>query len=256
MANFRQTISKPVKTKIVEVRPAPPGTGIVINGIPGSVENVAHCEWRVDYRLGKRMAYLVEHPLASLKIMGIHDAIVEGIEKNWDFTRPEHRAAYARGLNPAAVVGPPDGTPSGGLIEEIEKVGIAKSDVKYDETSIVTEIIHETPAGKIWLSPAPRGFGLKIKIHFDKGSLEGIVDPYQGLISDDQKNKVTKATTPFLVGFSEEGKVHALADVIGDIGGTGRIDNAVIEFWPRGFYHSVTIGAAKKARIVKAGDTL
>lgn len=60
-------------------------------------------------------------PSLFLRMCGVHDASVEGIEEKWEFARPQHRAAYALMLSPSTVLGSPDGTISGGLMESVSE---------------------------------------------------------------------------------------------------------------------------------------
>lgn len=103
---YRQTVKDVVKTDILEVRPTK-GTGITFNNIPVSLAHVVHNLFRVDMAANGHRAYICEHPLASLKMYGVHDIEVVGIRKKWDFARPEDRSAYSLGLKPNAVLGPP-----------------------------------------------------------------------------------------------------------------------------------------------------
>lgn len=249
---FRQTVRKPVKGLAVKVLPTD-GTGVMINGIPVSVKKVVHNLFRVDIQFDNNRAYICEHPLASLKINGIHDAAVFGIRRVWDFARPEDRSAFILGLGPEAVVGPPDGSISGGLVEAIEKVGIKKLDKVKKEITVRKKVEIVNSHGKLIIEPASVGTGLCI--HLRLGSLdplEAVLDPFKGL-KPEIRVKVAKARTPFLIGFCEESAYHTLGDLIGDIAGTCGIDDAYIKAKVLGSIHMLTIPSCYKAEICEAG---
>jgi hypothetical protein len=246
-------VRKPVKGSVVKVFPAY-GNGITINGIPVSIEKIIHNLFRIDMQYGDRYAYICEHPLASLKMHGIHDAAILGIRKRWDFARPEDRSAYVLGLGPDAVVGPPDGTISGGLVEAIEKVGVKNTDIRKEETTVEEKVEVSSPHGKILIEPAKIGEGLNIRLKLGPlDPIEAILDPYEGL-EPRLRSKVAKSVTPFLVGFTEDSAFHTLGDLIGDIAGSGGIDNAYVRAEVFGSIHMLTINACKKARICKAEE--
>jgi len=250
---FRRTVRKPVKGLVVKALPMY-GTGITINGIPVSIERIIHNLFRIDIQSNNRRAYICEHPLASLKMHGIHDAAIFGIRKKWDFARPEDRSAYVLGLGPDAVVGPPDGAISGGLVEAIEKVGVKNMDIPKEETTVEEEVEVINPHGKIIIEPAEIGTGLHIQLKLGPlDPIETVLDPYKGL-EPRLRSKVANALTPFLVGFTEDSAFHTLGDLIGDIAGAGGIDNAYVRAEVFGSIHMLTINACRKARICKAEE--
>jgi len=248
------TVSKPVRGSVVEVLPASPGTGLVLNGIPVKVENVIHHEFRVDLRSGENYAFIVEHPLGSVRLFAIRDALIRGIREKWDFTRPEDRYAYSIGLGPDSVVGPPDGSISGGLVEAITKVGVKIQDVDIPEYTVARHVEYKTSdGGYIKIDPAPAGYGVDIRLRLHGiGPIEAHLDLKEGLKPRELILKVGRSTTPFLQGPNEEALHHALGDLLGDITGTGGLDDVYIDANLTYFYHLLTIGIVKKAEIVEA----
>jgi len=250
---YRQTVKYIVKTDILEVRPAK-GTGITLNNIPVSPAHVVHNLFRVDMAANGYRAYICEHPLASLKICGVHDAEVVGIRKEWDFARPEDRSAYSLGLKPNAVLGPPTGRISGGLVEAIEKVGIKRSGIVKEETTVAKKVEFSNPHGKIIIEPAPVGTGLQIYLKFGQfDPIETVLGVYSGL-EPKLRRKVAGAITPFLKGLTEETAYHTLGDLIGDIAGTGGVDNGYVKVEVWGSIHTLTITACKKAGVTRAKE--
>jgi UDP-3-O-acyl-N-acetylglucosamine deacetylase len=247
----RQTVSGVAHGYVVKVMPAKPGTGIVINMIPAQVEYVVHHDNRVVLRRDGSYACVVEHPIASLKIMGVHDAIIEGTRSTWDFSSPTCRYAYALGLAPSVLVGCPDGTISGGLVEAIRRVGVKQSETPKIETTVAEPVAVSTQKeGKLLIEPASEGTGLQVRLFFfNVGPLEARLDPYRGL-NQELQERVSKARTPLLAKDPMERLYHALGDVIGDVAGTGGVDNAYVEARLRRYYHIVTIGAMKKAKVI------
>lgn len=242
-----------IEGDVVKILPAKPGTGIIVNTIPAKVEYVIHYDFRVVLHRKGSYACVVEHPIASLKIMGIHDAIVEGTRKKFDFASPTCRYAYSLGLHPGVIVGPPDGKISGGVVEAIGKIGIKESKVPKVETTIAKPIALSTQKeGSIFIEPAPEGTGLQIRLFYsDSGPLEAQLDPYKGL-NKRLREKVSNARTPLLAKDTEERLYHALGDLIADIGGIGGVDNAYIKANLGRYYHCVTIGAMKRAKLTPA----
>lgn len=247
---YRQTVKAVAKSPVLEVRPAR-GTGITLNGIKASPENVVHNLFRVDMAWQGRRAYICEHPMSCLRMCGVHDAEVVGTRREWDFTRPEDRSAYSLGLGPDAVLGPPDGTISGGMVDAILEAGIAKLDILKEETTVAEKVEVENPHGRITIEPAPEGTGLQIYLQFGPFSpIEAVLDVYRGL-EPELRRRVANATTPYLKGFTEDAAYHTLGDLIGDIAGTGGIDNAYVKATVYGSIHALTITACRKAKIVK-----
>jgi hypothetical protein len=249
-----RTIRKTLGTTVIKVSPSKPGSGITLNGIPANPKYVVRGDSNVVLRDGFSYAFTVEHPLALLRMCGIHDASVRGIEKEWDFVRPQHRAAYALMLQPSAVLGSPDGTISGGLMELVTKEMI-ESDVEKSEATLSESVIIENEdGGRLELHPAPTGTGLNIELYLATlGPLKAKFDPEFGLEPEELKLRVGKSVTAFIKGPIEESLYHALGDLIGDLAGTGGIDDAYVKAKFLRRYHRLTMSAVKKAKLVPAG---
>jgi hypothetical protein len=207
----------------------------------------------VVLRDGPKYAFTVEHPLALLRMCGIHDALVEGIEGKWEFARPQHRAAYALMLKPSAVLGSPDGTISGGLLERISEE-ISDSGIERDELTIEENAVSTTEdGGKLELRPAPKGTGLKVELYLaNLGPLKARFDPESGLKPDELRLKVGESVTGFIRGPVEDSLYHALGDLIGDLAGTGGIDDAYVKAKFMRRYHQLTMSIVKRIRLVPA----
>jgi hypothetical protein len=238
----------------MRVSPSKPNSGIILNGILACPRNVVRGDSNVVLHEVSNYAFTVEHPLAALRMSGIHDASVEGVEEKWEFSRPQHRAAYSLGLKPSSVFGNPEGTISGGLMELIAEQGISDSGVQRDEMTVAQNVSVTTQdGGKLELEPAEKGVGLKIQLSlWNLGPLKVRFDPEVGLKPNELRIKVGKSVTGFIKGPVEDSLYHALGDIIGDLAGTGGIDDAVItaKFMRR--YHQLTMIAIKKMKLVKS----
>nr|MDO8099006.1 UDP-3-O-acyl-N-acetylglucosamine deacetylase [Candidatus Njordarchaeota archaeon] len=246
------TLRKSLQTASIKVTPAKPNSGITLNGVLACPRYVVRGDTCVVLRDGANFAFVTEHPLAALRMCGIHDATVEGIEANWDFARPQHRAAYALMLKPSAIVGGPDGTISAGLIELINENEIVDSGTERDEVT-VAERVHVTTedGGKLEINPALKGTGLDIELCLaNLGPLRAMFDPEEGLKPDELKSRVSKSVTAFIKGPTEDSLYHALGDMIGDLAGVGGIDNATIKAKFMRLYHRLTMTAVKRIRLV------
>jgi hypothetical protein len=247
------TLRRTLTTRAIRVSPSKPSHGITLNGVLACPTNVVRGDSCVVLREGTNYAFVTEHPLATLKMCGIHDASIEGIETEWDFARPQHRAAYALMLKPSAIVGGRDGTISAGLMELLNYDEIADSGTERDEVT-VAKSIHVTTedGGTLDLDPAPLGTGLDIELHLaNLGPLKAKFDPEAGLKPDDLKSRVAKSVTAFMKGPTDDSLYHALGDMIGDLAGVGGIDNAIIRAKFMRFYHRLTMTAVKRMKLVR-----
>jgi len=249
-----RTLRRTLQTSSVKVLPAKPNSGITLNGVLACPRNVVRGDSCVVLRDGENYAFVTEHPLATLRMCGIHDAAVEGIETEWDFSRPQHRAAYALMLKPSAVVGGADGTISAGLMELLEKDGPLESGAERDEVTVGENVsVTVGDWGKLEIDPAPKGTGLDVELYLDRlGPLKARFDPEIGLKPDELKTRVGKSVTAFIKGPTEDSLYHALGDMIGDLAGIGGIDNAVIRAKFMRLYHRLTMTTVRKARLVSA----
>jgi hypothetical protein len=248
------TLKGILKTNVMKVSPAKPNSGITLNGILACPKNVARGDSNVVLRQGSNYAFTVEHPLAALRISGIQDAVVQGVEEKWEFSRPQHRTAYALGLKPSSVLGNPEGTISGGLIEMIAKLGIRDSGVQRDEITLAQSVSVTTEdGGKLEIQPAELGTGLQIELRlWSLGPLKARFDPEVGLEPNELRTRVGRSVTGFIKGPVEDSLYHALGDIVGDLAGTAGIDDAVVRAKFMRRYHQLTMMAAKKMKLVKS----
>lgn len=248
------TLKKTLQTNVMRVSPAKPNSGITLNGILACPRNVVRGDSNVVLHEGPKYAFTVEHPLAALRMSGIHDASVEGVEEKWEFSRPQHRSAYSLGLRPSSVFGNPEGTISGGLMELIAEQGISDSGAQRDQMTVTQYVSVTTQdGGKLEIEPANQGTGLKIELYlWSLGPLRARFDPEVGLKPEELRLRVGKSVTGFIKGPGEDSLYHALGDLIGDLAGTGGIDNAIIKARFMRRYHQLTMPAVKKIGLVKS----
>jgi UDP-3-O-acyl-N-acetylglucosamine deacetylase len=228
-----------------EVRVEPKETpGIEVNGVPADLAHVAKADVRVDLRAARERAFVVEHVLGPLGLLGVTAARVEGVVDDWDFVRPEHRFCYAADLPPASVVGHPDGLPNPALAAAVSSAGVVG---EVTSRATVTEpVTHESHGGDIALRPREYGGGVRFEVTYGDAELVAEVDPAGGsdpdLVAD-----VTGSTTPYLAPDDEEAVTHAVADLVSDVAVVGGIDDAVVEANLGGAYHALTVGVSRVA---------
>nr|MDO8134246.1 hypothetical protein [Candidatus Njordarchaeum guaymaensis] len=247
-----RTLRRALQTASIKVSPAEPNSGITLNGVLACPRNVMRGDTCVVLRDGANYAFVTEHPLATLKMSGIHDATIEGIETEWDFARPQHRAAYALMLRPSAIVGGSEGTISAGLMELITESEIIDSGTERNEVTVAESVhVATEDGGKLEIDPAPKGTGLDLELYLvNLGPLKARFDPEVGLKSDELKSRVGRSVTAFIKGPTEDSLYHALGDMIGDLAGVGGIDNATIKAKFMRLYHRLTMTAVKRIRLV------
>jgi hypothetical protein len=249
-----RTLRRALQTPSIRVSPAKPNSGITLNGVLACPRNVIRGDTCVVLRDGENYAFVTEHPLATLKMCGIHDATVEGIETEWDFARPQHRAAYALMLKPSSIVSGSEGTISAGLMELVKEDEIADSGIERDEVTVVEPIdIVTEDGGRLQVEPDRSGAGIDIELYLGKlGPLRAMFDPKVGLKPEELRTRVGKSVTAFIKGPTEESLYHALGDLIGDLAGVGGIDNAVIRAKLMRLYHRMTMTAVRRIKLVPA----
>jgi len=253
------TLSKPIVSGNVVILPMkkPEGGKIIINGIEAKPENVVKYDARVDMMdpTTKKRCFIIEHVLGPLRMLGVTDAIVLGLDKTWNFLRPEHRFAYSLGLTPEVVVGREDGKQRPKLEGIIDSVRL-KTDKQFYVT-VAQEVYFKTVdifghKGEITIAPLPPESGIVLNIELFKNSIEDIRLGENGLEDKHLAKKILDARTPFLIGIEkEEALFHAIGDVIADTVGLGRLTDAKIDVKLNFFYHSLTVGAIKRAKIIR-----
>jgi hypothetical protein len=247
------TLKRSIETSIMRVSPAKPDSGITLNGILACPRNVVRGDSNVVLHKGSDYAFTVEHPLALLRMCGVQDASVEGIEEKWEFARPQHRAAYALLLRPSVVLGSPDGTISGGLMESVNE-DVLDSGAQRGELTVAESISTTAEdGGKLEMHPASKGTGLEIELYLASiGPLKARFDPEFGLKPDELRLRVGKSVTAFIKGPIEDSLYHALGDLIGDLSGIGGIDDAYVKAKFMRRYHYLTMSAVRRMRLVPA----
>lgn len=249
----RQTISTEVRGKAFSIAPAPPGSGLIINGITLHPSRVIHSEHRVDIRDRDRFAFIIEHPVAVATALGIHDAIITGTRESWDFYRASDREAHARDLTPSAILGLADGSIGADMAEAIDRVSILSSSTPLELFGVKSHQDFVAGEGnKISIEPAAPGqHDLDITVQFlNLGPLHVTLDPEKGLrgerADEDIKIAALRARSGAVIGPKDEALLHAAGDVIADIAGTGNIRAGKIDAKLSMGYHKVSIGIVKQ----------
>lgn len=227
--------------------------GIRVNDIPAVVASVAHHGTRVDLKQGASMAFIVEHPLAMLGILGISSADITGTRTTWDFFRPADREALARGLDPRAVLGPADGSIGKGMFDEMVSAGTIETPVAPPGCTTTGPVAIDVPGGnRISFTPPGEGMqGLDVTIalgpvgpaRFHHGP-HGILVDERGI---DIRRAVVEARSAAVVGPCDEALLHALGDVIADVVVLGGITDGTLDARLGLAYHRATIGLVKEA---------
>ena len=240
-----RTVAEPFEAASVSVAPAEE-PGIRVNGVPATVESVQKADVRVDLLgSGGRRAFVVEHALAPLGLCGVTAAEVTGIGTEWSFERPEHRFCYARGDDPGAVVGSPEGLPNPAVVEGVREVGVVgETSVRRTVAETVTA---DNEGGTVTLHPREAGAGVRFEVSFRGETFAAEVDP-AGETAPSLVDRVVAARTPFLTDGAEEGVVHSVADLVSDVAVVGGFEDLVVEAELDGAYHLATVGAARLAR--------
>lgn len=250
-AVFSRTVPEVVTSPYIQASPAPPGTGLIINGVPAIPDKVAKADARVDLGSGLTRSLIVEHVTGPCKLLGLTDLIVDGIATLWDFMRPEHRLVYSLGQPNSFVVGPPDGCLNPGFVEAVLAKGTTTTPGPRRRRTVVEEVCYMVHGGYIVLRPVPFGEGVTMNLRLGINKIENFhFDPQEGLDNLDLLRKVVNSPTPFLLGMDDPRAItHALGDVSGDLTGIGGFTDLYVESTLSFYYHALTIGAVRKARI-------
>jgi hypothetical protein len=139
-------------------------------------------------------------------------------------------------------------------MEMIAEEGIIDSGVQRDEMTLMHSVgVTNQDGGNLRIEPAEKGAGLRIELSlWNLGPIKARFDPEVGLGPDELRARVAKSVTGFIKGPVEDSLYHALGDIIGDLAGIGRIDDAKItaKFMRR--YHQLTMNAVKTMKLVKS----
>lgn len=247
---FSRTLKDIAAGKYVKAFPAPPGTGLVINGVPVKPGSVAKADARVDLGEGAGRTMIVEHVTGPSKLLGLTDLVVEGIATPWDFMRPEHRLAYSTGQPNSFVVGPPDGCLNPHFVEAVLAAGITELPGSRLRRTVAEEVHFEVFGGYIDLIPAAFGSGITLNFGFGPHRVRDFCfDPQKGLPDLQFLKTIVNSPTPFLIGMDDpRAATHAIGDVCGDLAGVGGLTDVCVDARLSFFYHALTIGAVRAAR--------
>lgn len=235
---------RPIETELLTVHPAAPGSGICIQGIPASAKNVMKYDMRVDLFQGEEIAFLTEHILSCLKLLGIEDARVHGKELAWDFARPVHRFAYSLGMRGDSIFGPPEGSHCFAVVRQPDCLEKWHSQ-RY--CTVKEPVIYSAPAfGRIELRPARPGEGMRYRISNGQAAVEARVFVTRRENDPALLEKILTARTPAVQGMGQEEALwHSIGDFTADLCGIGDLTDAVVQAEVVSAYHAITVGAVK-----------
>ncbi|MBD3186441.1 hypothetical protein GF325_06410 [Candidatus Bathyarchaeota archaeon] len=254
----RRTLREAIRGKYYIINPKDETSGIDINGIQVHPSNVFHKEFRVDIKSGSSAAFLIEHPVAVLAILGIHDASIQGTRDAWDFYRPADREAFSRELTPAAVVGPADGSLGGDLVRMVTRINPVEKQEPVTIQTLKKEVDLTFPGGNhVYFHPGNASDPvLKVRLSlFGLEEITALYHPRDGLqvVNGEQLDyplakALLSARSAAITGPSKEAQFHALGDLLGDIAITGRINCGHVVASLGMAYHRTTIGLGMHAR--------
>ncbi|WEU40599.1 MAG: hypothetical protein OdinLCB4_001310 [Candidatus Odinarchaeum yellowstonii] len=243
---FKVTLTNPLIIGSTELKPNFEGTGITINGITVTPSSVIHSRDRVDIREGDHIVYLIEHHIAALTLTGITDAHIISHRTEWNFYRPEDRAAYSTRSEPCMVLGDPNGVIGTQLVKSL--VNASKTTLKiihpYVKPSKPVEIELEEN-GFIHLTPLEKDNIAVIKLGFKNSKIKTIFKTTYPNISKTLLYKISNSITPFLSD-NEITIYHVLGDLIGDLIGIGKIIGVEIQASLKNSYHLLTFKLIQK----------
>ncbi len=243
---FKVTLTNPLKIGLLEFKPNFDGTGITVNGIPVKPSYIIHSRDRIDIREGERIVYLIEHHIAALTLTGITDAHIISHRSDWNFYRPEDRAAYSTNAEPSMVLGDPNGVIGAELVESLLKA--PKTTIRklheYTKPGKPVEVELEE-SGVIRVKPLEEDYIAIIKLFFKGFKIKTIFKTTPPNISKPLLHKISNSITPFLSD-SENTVYHVLGDLIGDLIGLGGIIGVEIQAFLKKSYHALTFKLIQK----------
>ena len=249
----RMTVENAIAGTTFSIGPANPGSGITINGITLTPDRIIHHDHRIDIREKNKdnVAFIIEHPVAAVTVLGIHDATITGTRERWDFYRAADREAFARQLLPNSILGMADGSIASDIADASLAI-VPAEDVSLDLYHVKEMTEFEVDASnKITIEPPDSAdAGLEISVQlFDLGPIHAVLEPGGGLLDDNGsieiRSQVLRARSSAVIGLNEEAILHALGDVVGDIAGTGNIRQGKVTAMLGFAYHRTTIGLIK-----------
>lgn len=248
---FSRTVKGEAAGSCVRAAPAAPGSGLIINGVQVTPGTVAKADARVDLGAGLRRSMIVEHVTGPVSLLGLTDVEVEGLATPWDYMRPEHRLVYCTGQSNRFVVGPPDGRLNPDFAEAVLAAGIEERPGKRRRRTVAEKVRFEIYGGFIELLPAPPGSGVALNLRLGPHVVKDFhFDPQKGLEDIELLLTIVNSPTPFLIGLEDpRSATHAIGDVCGDLTGVGGFTDLYVEAELCLFYHALTIGAVRAARV-------
>ncbi|MHA1836094.1 MAG: hypothetical protein ACTSYQ_04120 [Candidatus Odinarchaeia archaeon] len=217
------------------------GDGIYINDIQVKFENIIHSNYRVDIGINNKVIYLIEHIVAALVIVGITDVRVYSNRENWNFYRPEDRAAYSLNLKPSNVIGDERGIINFQLVKKIIKAKKIKLDNQLNHIRIKETFKVEHPKiGVIKIEPLKEDMGAIINLVIGNDKIVVKYNANFPHLNMDTVRKITESTTPFLIGFNKNSIYHCVGDILGDLIGIGGLFNFKLTANLKGPYHYLT----------------
>lgn len=251
MSYFSRTVRGVVSGSYIRAYPAPPGTGLVINGVPVKADNVSKADARVDLGVGADRSMIVEHVNGPSRLLGLTDLYIEGIATPWDFMRPEHRLVYSTGQPNSYVVGPPDGCLNPDFVEAVLAAGVGELPGPRRRRTVEERVHFEIHGGHIDLLPAPFGAGITLNLRLGSHAIRDFhFDPQRGLGDTRLLRTIVNSPTPFIIGLEDpRSATHAVGDVCADLAGVGGFTDLYVEAELSFFYHALTIGAVRAARV-------
>lgn len=235
-------INKEFEYDLFSLYPGKPGNGIWLNDIPVNLENVVKADSRVDLMFNGMRAFVVEHILAPLKLLGIEDAVLYGKEKEWDFARPVHRFAYSLNMGTGSIFGPSDGSHCYELLDIIDCLSTTE---KHRFSSVSSPISFEAPhIGRINILPAPAGAGMNFSLDTGTRNISATVHVNGRKNDKGLLNKILRSRTPAVCGLDcDESMWHAVGDFTADLCGIGQLTDAIVNAKIGFDYHQLTIGS-------------
>lgn len=254
----RRTLREAILGEYYIINPKDGNGGIDINGIQVHLSNVFHKEFRVDIKSGSSAAFLVEHPVAVLAILGIHDATIQGTRDAWDFYRPADREAFSRELTPSAVVGPADGSLGSDLVRMAKRIDPVEKTEPVTIQTLKKEVdLTFTGGNHVYFHPGNASNPvLEVRLSlFGLEEITAVFHPQEGLqvvngkpVNESSLEALLSARSAAITGPSNEAQLHALGDLLGDITITGGINSGHVVASLGMAYHRATIGLGMHAR--------
>lgn len=218
---------------------------LTANGVEIAPANAVKFYDRVDLEGLNRKVFLVEHAAAFCAIHGVQSATILGVNTQWDSKRPSHQEAKTNGYEPSDVLGRPDGTVWQLDIPTVKReyIDVDRLVVAPEKEVTFTDSANETTAS---VFPARLGDDVTVQVKGGGFSAEIVVSFEDGVTNFEHRKRLLTSRSLAVLGiWTEESVWHALADVVGDVIGLGRIWGH-IDVQLGFYYHAATVGLAKQ----------